>query len=135
MPICCCASLNVGGHFFEKGKAPEAKGSDLLLKAKGIEARGIDGAEGFVVRAGSGAVKAEVPSIQPFTANLRRVLMEKGVMIDAGDSYRLAQDYTLDSPSIAAVVLLGRSANGRVEWKDASGRSLKELQKAATEET
>jgi hypothetical protein len=30
--------------------------------------------------------------------------------------------------STAAAVVLGRSANGRVEWKDAKGRTLKELQ-------
>lgn len=44
----------------------------------------------------------------------------------AGD-YRFAQDYVFTSPSTAAVVL-GPSANGRVEWKDATGRTLKELQ-------
>jgi Domain of unknown function (DUF4357) len=123
----------VGGHFFERARAPEAKGRDLRLKAKGIEARGVDGAEGFVVRAGAGAVKAEVPSIPASIANLRRVLVEKGVLIDAGDSYRLAQDYSFDSPSTAAGVLLGRSANGRVEWTDAQGRSLKAIQEAAAE--
>jgi Domain of unknown function (DUF4357) len=32
------------------------------------------------------------------------------------------------SPSAAATVVLGRSANGRIEWKDAQGRTLKELQ-------
>jgi len=26
--------------------------------------------------------------------------------------------------------VLGRSANGRIEWKDAQGRTLKELQQA-----
>ena len=35
-----------------------------------------------------------------------------------------------DSPSTAAGVLLGRSTNGRVDWKDAEGRTLKELQTA-----
>jgi hypothetical protein len=34
----------------------------------------------------------------------------------------------LDSPSTAAGVLLGRSANGRIEWKDERGVSLKQLQ-------
>lgn len=32
----------------------------------------------------------------------------------------------------ATGVLLGRSANGRIEWKDAKGRTLKDLQEAAT---
>ena len=32
------------------------------------------------------------------------------------------------SPSTAAAVVLGRSANGRIEWKDAHGRTVKWLQ-------
>ena len=56
------------------------------------------------------------------------MLLEKGVLTEFGDVYRLAQDYTFNSPSTAAGVLLGRSSNGRVEWKDAKGRSLKQLQ-------
>ncbi|TXI89048.1 MAG: DUF4357 domain-containing protein, partial [Burkholderiaceae bacterium] len=32
------------------------------------------------------------------------------------------------SPSTAAAIVLGRSANGRVEWKESSGRTLKEIQ-------
>lgn len=35
------------------------------------------------------------------------------------------------SPSTAAGVLLGRSSNGRTEWKDAKGQRLKEIQEAA----
>jgi hypothetical protein len=31
-------------------------------------------------------------------------------------------------------VLLGRSANGRLDWKDATGRTLKEIQEAAAAE-
>ena len=44
--------------------------------------------------------------------------------------YRFTQDYSFSSPSMAAAVVLGRSANGRIEWKDAQGRTLKELQEA-----
>jgi hypothetical protein len=118
----------VGVNLFEKAKVTTAKGHDLLLKAKGIEARGIDSTEGFVVRGGSTAVKAEVPSILAYLVDLRRALLDKGVLTDAGEVYRLAQDYTFNSPSTAAGVLLGRSANGRIEWKDAKGRSLREIQ-------
>jgi len=42
----------------------------------------------------------------------------------------VVQDYTFDSPSTAAGVLLGRSANGRELWKDETGRTLKENQTA-----
>ena len=118
----------VGVTVFEKAQVAADKGSELLLKAKGMEARGVDSPEGFVVRAGSTAVKAEVPSIHAYLADLRRAILDKGVLADAGDVYRLTQDYTFNSPSTAAGVLLGRSANGRTEWKDANGRSLKEIQ-------
>jgi hypothetical protein len=49
------------------------------------------------------------------------------------DQLKLAQDYTFDSPSTAAGVLLGRSANGRIEWKDQTGKTLKDIQASAVE--
>jgi hypothetical protein len=121
----------VGVTFFEKAKADAVKSADLFLKAKGIEARGVDGAEGFVVRAGSQAVKDEVASIHAYLTDLRQALLTQGVLQDSGAIYRLTQDYTFNSPSTAAGVMLGRSANGRIEWKDAQGRTLKEIQAAA----
>ena len=38
------------------------------------------------------------------------------------------QNFTFSSPSTAACMVLGRSANGRLEWKDGQGRALKALQ-------
>lgn len=86
------------------------------------------------MRAGSSAVKAEVPSIHAYLVELRRALLEKGVLVEAGNTYRLAQDYTFNSQSTAADVLLGRSSNGRAEWKDAKGRSLKQIQEQEASE-
>jgi hypothetical protein len=120
----------VGVSFFEKAKADGARSRDLFLKAKGIEARGVDGSEGFVVRAGSQAVRDEVASIHAYMSDLRKSLLTQRVLEPAGTGYRLTQDYTFNSPSTAAGVLLGRSSNGRVEWKDAQGRTLKEIQEA-----
>ena len=124
----------VGINFFEKAKAPKAKGRDLMLQSKRIEARGTDSPEGFVVRAGSTAVKSAAPSIQAFLVELRQALEDKGVLTDVGNVFRLAQDYSFNSPSTAAGVLLGRSANGRTEWKDKKGHSLKEIQEQEAEE-
>jgi hypothetical protein len=120
----------LGLNVFEKAKAPGKKSRDLILKGKGIEARGQDTAEGFVVRAGSLAVKDEAPSIHGYMKELRRALLAQGVFVDKGTHYQLSQDYTFNSPSTAAGVLLGRSGNGRKEWKDAQGRTLKEIQEA-----
>jgi hypothetical protein len=121
----------MGVAFFEKPKPEAASAGELFLKARGIEARGVDGAEGFIVRAGSQAAKDEVPSCHAYLKDLRRALIEKGVFLDDGATYRLAQDYSFASPSNAAGVLLGRSANGRTAWKDARGRTLTEIQDAA----
>ncbi len=58
-------------------------------------------------------------------------LMEQGVLVDAGEFLELAQDYEFNSPSTAAGVMLGRSANGRIEWKDRDGRTLRGIQEAS----
>jgi len=121
----------VGVSFFEKARPAPSQRVELHLRAKGIEARGYDSAEGFVVPAGSQAVKEEVPSIHSYLSELRKVLVENGVFEDAGAHYRLTQDYTFNSPSTASGVLLGRPTNGRVDWKDAQGRTLKQIQEAA----
>lgn len=118
----------VGINLFKKAKVHTPTTQDLCLRSKGIEARGVDSAEGFIVREGSQAVKDEVPSIHVYLTDLRRSLLAQGVLEDAGSHLRLTQDYAFSSPSMAAGVLLGRSANGRLEWKDANGRTLKELQ-------
>jgi hypothetical protein len=50
-----------------------------------------------------------------------------------GESYIFTQDYVFGSPSTAAAVVQGRNANGRVDWKDHNGRTLKDLQEAEAE--
>ena len=122
----------VGVTFFDKPRAAVSGKRGLVLHAKGIEARGYEGVEGFVVREGSMAVKSETPSILSYLSNLRATLRDKGVLADAGEVLRLTQDYTFGSPSMAAGVMLGRTSNGRTEWKDSKGRTLKEIQEAAT---
>ena len=62
--------------------------------------------------------------------DLRQELISKGVLVMQAGLYQFTQDYTFSSPSTAASVLLGRSANGRVEWKGEDGRTLNELQAA-----
>ncbi|MBL8842983.1 MAG: GIY-YIG nuclease family protein [Planctomycetes bacterium] len=120
----------VGVGLFDEPSADAGLSRELFLEAKGIQARGADGSAGFVVRAGSRAVKDEVASIHGYLVELRRSLLAQGVLEAAGAGYRMTQDYTFNSPSTAAGVLLGRSSNGRVEWKDAKGRTLRELQEA-----
>jgi len=64
---------------------------------------------------------------------LRKALQEKGILVPQGEHLVLTQDYTFSSPSSASGVLLGRSSNGRVEWKDEDGVSLRDLQSKGVE--
>lgn len=118
----------VGLSLFEKPEPLRTSTPDLILKGKGVEPRGVSTPQGFVVRAGSMAVREVTGSIQPFLVELRHSLLKNGVLVEAGDAYRMTQDYTFSSPSTAAGVIRGASTSGRVEWKDATGRTLKELQ-------
>ena len=125
----------LGVHAFEQApKAPAAKaGPVLTCKGKGVQATGYEASQGFVVRAGSDAVADTVPSMALHVRgmyDLRQELIGNGVLGLQGGLYQFTQDYSFSSPSTAAAVVLGRSANGRIEWKAADGRTLKELQEA-----
>ncbi|MEI6234140.1 MAG: DUF4357 domain-containing protein [Planctomycetota bacterium] len=61
---------------------------------------------------------------------LRKALIEKGILAERNGKLTLTQDYCFDSPSTAAGVMLGRTANGRIEWKDEQGTTLRDLQAA-----
>ena len=108
----------------------------LYLRAKGIEATGADTAAGFIVRAGSTAVSDDkmAPSTHANMCEMREELVRQSVLVADNNVLRLVQDYLFASPSLAAGVMLGRPANGRVEWKAADGRTLKDIQDAATRE-
>lgn len=62
--------------------------------------------------------------------NLRASLRKSEVVAARGERSPLVfqQDYEFNSPSLAAAFIRGAATNGRVEWKDAQGRTLKTLQ-------
>lgn len=124
----------LGIHAFEKTTQKRESGNPLLkCQGKSISATGRDTTQGFVVQAGSHARKKITPSLKqyfPSTCDLRKQLLENGVFVEEKDKYLFTQDYTFSSPSLAAQVILGRSANGRIDWKDSNGKTLKSLQEA-----
>lgn len=109
----------------------------LTLTGPDAQATGRDTPAGFVVQQGSIARATEVPSIHTYMSALRSKLKADGVlMLDGtGGGLRFTKDFAFPSPSTAAGVVLGRSANGRTEWKDAAGRSLRDLDNAAIDES
>lgn len=103
----------------------------LFCSGKGLKAEGYESNQGFVVSADSQASLDLTPSMQEQMRgilDLRQDLINSGVLVQIGKHLVFQQNYSFSSPSTAAAIVLGRNANGRTEWKDANGRTLKELQ-------
>jgi hypothetical protein len=106
----------------------------MRLRERGAEGTGREVKDGFIVQKGSIARSSETNSIHAFLSDLRKQLVERGVMTPEGKHLRFTQDFRFASPSTAAGVLVGGTANGRRAWKSiADGRSLKEIQNAAAD--
>lgn len=118
----------LGLSIFEKPATAAPTAKLLHLKGKDAEATGYESPQGFVVCSGSRARQDEVASIHKFLSDRRKGLVELGVLKPGAGGFVFAQDYEFDSPSTAAGVLLGRSANGRIEWKDEQGRTLRQIE-------
>ena len=119
-----------GATFFDQPPVSTPKDADLLLRVSDAEARGVEIEGGFVVLKGSTAVQGVGGSIPPSLLELREDLTNNGTLVAGEGVLRFAQDYKFSSPSTAATIVTGRSANGRREWKDANGRSLGDIQAA-----
>ncbi|TQR19940.1 GIY-YIG nuclease family protein [Psychrobacillus vulpis] len=123
--------VNTLGHklFVEIKDTSDSNDSELLyLKgARGAKAQGIQTQEGFVVLQGSRIAISIVNSYsERLTAKRNELIDSKKVQI-INDEYVVMEDLLFSSPSTAAEIVLGRSANGLIEWKDTYGKSIKEL--------
>ena len=81
--------------------------------------------EGFVVHKGSTARIEIVASIKGTSQErFRQQLVNEGLLALDGDHYVFTRDHLFASPSMAAIAVLARSANGWIEWKTAQGQTL-----------
>jgi hypothetical protein len=116
----------------EEGPAPE--GTDtLLLSERGAKARGRETKDGFVVFEGSWARATVTESVPKLVDEQRQQLLERGVLVPDGDHLVFRQDFRFSSPSLAAGILVGGSANGREAWRASDGRTLKSIQNERAE--
>jgi hypothetical protein len=108
--------------------AASTAGKSYRLKTQLTDAVGRDDPRGFTVLENSlGRLEEKVMS-SGYRA-LRQQLRTEGVLVPHNtDQLRLIKPYTFDSPSSAASVMSGGSKNGRDEWRDENGKSLKENQ-------
>jgi len=91
---------------------------ELHVKKDGISAvaREVDGE--FTVLEGSGA-RASWTGVEHAYKILREKLVRDGAIVPAleGTAMRFARNQVFASPSAAAAVIVGRTANGRSDWK------------------
>ncbi len=124
----------LGYRLFQPAQSGENKSQEDLFyikAARNADAIGYLSDEGFVVKKGSAATPDTTPSLKTRNVgyyNLRLRLLEEGVLVTQGDVLIFSRDYVFSSPSAAAATVMGRTANGRVEWKTAEGLTLEEYE-------
>ena len=96
--------------------------SDMELQVFMTSARANYDATGMFDGSGVTVKKGSILSLEVTTDRIDAGQREEAIT-PAGI---LKEDTYFDSPSAAAVFVCGRSANGWVEWKDASGKMLQE---------
>ena len=103
----------------------------LYIKAiRGADAKGKRTSDGFVVFRNSEIATDTVKSYREKGLNkLRDELIENKIIVKVEDKLIFKSDYLFSSPSAAAMVIMGRSANGLLEWKDSSGKVLRDIEK------
>ena len=101
----------------------------LFCRMKGAVAKGQRTSTGFVVSEGSTAVLEERPSAKsyPYVTAQRTQLIAEKTLLEKSGFLVFAKDVEFSSPSAAAAVIHGGSANGLISWEDAEGRQLKQL--------
>jgi len=113
---------------FEKTTVSKPDSDFLYLTGPDANGQGELRSDGFLVFNDSLARLQNVKSFPAGWNNLRSRLIEKGIIVEEGNSYRFIQNYLFTSPSAASSILLGRNSNGPKEWKDSKGNTLKELE-------
>ena len=124
--------VNTLGHkvFDEKREfKPKQKQEIFYIKSvRNADGQGEPSSDGFVVFKGSKAAASIVNSMTPSFIKLRQKLIDDGVLINKDDFYEFSDDCIFSSPSTAAVIIMGRNANGLTEWRNKEGKTLKDFE-------
>ncbi|MFD7487907.1 GIY-YIG nuclease family protein [Streptomyces mirabilis] len=113
-----------------KNDQAQIAGRRYRLKTQLTEAEGYSDSRGFAVLAGALARKETKVMVAGYE-RIRDELITEGILASVNEQqYQLSRTFIFDSPSSAASVLAGGSKNGRTEWKDDQGRSIKDNEEA-----
>ena len=120
-------------------KRPEDKATNdmekitFVLKGKVTSGKGrLLSNEKFEILKGTSIVlevKSDNPSTFRRNKNLIEDLIRKNLIEKLEDRYIFKENYIATSPSAAAILVLGRSANGWTEWKTYEGKLLSDYRK------
>jgi hypothetical protein len=110
------------------------KDEELFIKgARGASGKGRRTSDGFVVFKGSEMATSTVSSFPRSFNTLREELVNGESVIEEQEKLILREDVLFSSPSAAASVIMGRSANGLLDWKNQVGKTLKEIEASEIE--
>ena len=106
------------------------KDEDLfyISAARGAIGIGKTTSEGFVVFENSQVANPVTNSYPKTMHELRDTLISEGVIVEEQDKMIIKRDYLFSSSSSAAMIIMGRSANGLTEWKMKTGETLQDYE-------
>lgn len=99
-----------------------------ISAVRGANGIGKTTTEGFVVFENSQVADPVTNSYPKTMEKLRDKLISEGVIFKKQDKMLLKCDYLFSSSSTAAMIIMGRSANGLTEWKMKSGKTLQDFE-------
>lgn len=101
----------------------------LFIKGtRGANGKGKRTSDGFIVFSGSKVASDIVPSFPKGLNTLRDELIENEIIVRNSEDLVFMTDYLFSSPSTAAAIIMGRNANGLIEWKNLNGIELKAIE-------
>ena len=101
----------------------------FTIKAtRGADGKGEPSREGFVVFKNSKVADPITNSYPNIMKILRNKLLEEKKIVKRNDELVLTEDYVFSSSSTAAMIVMGRSANGLTEWKTTNGMTLQDYE-------
>lgn len=99
-----------------------------ISAVRGANGIGKTTSEGFVVFKNSQVADPVTNSYPKTMQKLRYALIAEGVIVKERNKLKFKRDYLFSSSSSAAMIIMGRSANGLTEWKMKSMKTLQDYE-------